>query len=505
MKLIDHFLNSITMYRLVLYVLIFLLCVATVLSAFKILPYNPLDILFSTIFLVTISWLTNIVFAKVWQVPTNVESVYITALILALIISPQVNIDNFFLMFWAGVLSQASKYILAINKKHLFNPAAIAVVITAIFANQSANWWVGSSSMFWFVLLSGLLVVRKIQRTDLVFSFLLSSLVIIATGSIFKGIAPNVILQKTLFDTPILFFAFIMLTEPLTTPPTNFTQSIYGLFTGILFYPQIHLGSFYTTPELALCIANIYAYLASPKSKLLLKFKQKIRLTADTYNFVFTGNTNFHYKPGQYMEFTLPHDQPDNRGNRRYFTLASSPTEPDIQLGIKFYENSSSFKKSLLNLKPDQNVLAAQLSGDFVLPKDKNKKYIFVAGGIGITPFRSMLKYLSDHHEHRDIILIYTNKNTDDIAYKDELDRAAADTGIKIIYVLTDTKNIPNTWNGLRGRVDPETIKSIIPDYLDRTFYISGPHSMVTSFETILVKMKLRKNQIKTDFFPGFV
>src|SRR4051812_37121027 len=137
LELIDGYLNKITMYRLVLYYLILLVVQAVVLSLFKLLPYNFFDIIFSSLFLVVVCFGANELFAKVFEIPANVESVHISALILALIISPGHSLQNYVFLFWAGLLAMASKYILAIYKKHLFNPVAFSVALTAFTISKS--------------------------------------------------------------------------------------------------------------------------------------------------------------------------------------------------------------------------------------------------------------------------------------------------------------------------------------------------------------------------------
>jgi ferredoxin-NADP reductase len=272
-----------------------------------------------------------------------------------------------------------------------------------------------------------------------------------------------------------------------------------------LFAPQIHIGSVYSTPELALLIGNIYSYIVSPKKKLLLTLKQKIRLAPTVYNFVFATDTTMKFTPGQYLEWTLQHEKPDNRGNRRYFTIASSPTEKEIIMGVKFYNPASSYKQSMLGMKTGTKILAGQLSGDFTLPKNPQEKSVFIAGGIGITPFRSMVKYLIDTKQKRDIVLMYSNKISEDVVYKDLFDQAAQQIGLKPLYTLTDTNQIPPNWKDQTGTIDAAMIAKEVPDYRDRTFYISGPHGMVTAFEQTLSQMGIKKSRIKTDFFPGFV
>src|ERR1035437_5118568 len=164
-KKIDDFLNKITMYRVVLYGLLLIDLAAIILSLFHILPDSPLAILFSTLFITTICLAVNMIFAWAYNAPTNTESVYITGIILALIITPISNPNDlqfFSIAIWASVIAMASKYLLAINKKHVFNPVAISVAITALALNQSASWWVGTSSLSIFVLIVGLRIIRKI-------------------------------------------------------------------------------------------------------------------------------------------------------------------------------------------------------------------------------------------------------------------------------------------------------------------------------------------------------
>jgi glycine betaine catabolism B len=536
---IDNLLNRITMYRLMLYYLLALIAIAVIFGAIGILPYNPLAIIVSMFLFIGACWIVNWAFAAALKVPANVESVYITAFILTLIITPisfSTSGNGLTLGFGAGLLfialaslfAMASKYILAINRKHIFNPAAVAVVITAFAFGQYASWWAGGNlPLLAFVVIGGLLVVRKIQRFDLVIAFAIAALAsCIATNFPYD---PLVIIQKAFVHTSLLFVAFVMITEPLTTPPTRGLRIAYGAIVGALFSPLVHFGSIYSTPELALIVGNIFAYIVSPKIKYALTFRDKKEIGTDTYDFAFTpsGGTNstaksnnekiMKFTPGQYMEFTLPGDGADLRGNRRYFTVASSPTESTFHLGVKFYGDaatgvgSSTFKKKMLALQPGDRMMAGQLAGDFTLPRDlgKNggggKKFVFIAGGIGITPFRSMIKYLSDHAEEKDgvsknvdarpdIVLLYSNRTAREIAYREVFDEAARTIGLKTVYVNTATD----------GRIDAERIEREIPDYRERMFYISGTRAMVVTFEKALHDLGIPRTHVKTDFFPGF-
>jgi ferredoxin-NADP reductase len=312
-------------------------------------------------------------------------------------------------------------------------------------------------------------------------------------------------LQETLTTSAMFFLGFVMLTEPLTTPPTTKKQTWYAVLTGILFPPQFHILSLYSTPELALIAGNIFSYIISPKAKLFPTLKQKLRITPDSADFVFNPNRKkFAYEPGQYMEWTLPHEATDSRGNRRYFTLASSPTEPDIRIGIKFYDRSSSYKEALIEIDRETPIVAAQIAGDFVMPKDPKQKLVFVAGGIGVTPYRSMVKYLLDTKEKRDITLLYSAKTTDDFAYKDVFEQASKELGLNVIYCITDKTRAISDERIRLGRINAEMVKEEVPDYQERVFYISGTQPMVKAMRGILANLGVPSHQIKVDYFSGY-
>jgi len=376
------------------------------------------------------------------------------------------------------------------------------VALTALVLNQSASWWIGTLSMLPFVLFGGSLIVRKIRRSDLVWSFLAVALIFIVWFGFQRGGSPLTVLTKALADSPILFFAFIMLTEPLTVPPTKLLRVVYGAFTGLLFVPSVHIGSIYSTPELALLVGNIFSYLVSPKEKLFLTLNKIDQAASDVYDFMFTSDAKLKFKPGQYLEWTLAHPRSDSRGNRRYFTIASSPTEKSIRMGVKFYPDASSFKRRLGSMQIGNKIIASQLAGDFTLPKNTEQKLAFIAGGIGITPFRSMIKYMLDTNQRRPIVMIYSNKTSADIAYKEIFDQAEKQLEIKTIYAMTGES--AQGRDGFVGKVDGQTIEREIPDFMERAFYLSGPNSMVVAFEEILKKLGVKKSHIKKDYFPGF-
>lgn len=504
LKYIDSLLNSITMYKLVLYCLIALSALSIVFGFTGILPFSGIAFAFLLILLLAVCYLTQQVFDRLFHAVSNSESYLITAFILFFILSPILSLTDVFVTMAVGVIAIASKFVLAVDKKHIFNPAAIAVLIAGLFGFGNGIWWVGSAVMLPFVYMVGFLVVRKIRRFQLLFSFIVCALLSTILFNIRNGLTIDQSLSFINFSSPLIFFGTIMLTEPATTPPRKKRYMTYAAFVGILFGAQFHIGPFFASPELALVIGNIFSYIMSPKKKLFLHLSKMNKLSQNVYEFVFVKNNAFSYLPGQYLEWTVPHTHVDLRGNRRYFTIASSPTENTIKLGVKISEKGSSFKKALVNLPTSTTVIGGQLAGDFVLPENKSKKLVFIAGGIGITPFRSMIQYLIDTNEKRDIVLFYTSSTPQEFVYGDILTEAEKKLGIKTIYVITNPKNAPGNWKGSIGYLSQGLLKQTVPDFKERVYYLSGPNSMVEGYKKLLHEVGIPLHKIVTDYFPGF-
>lgn len=507
MKIIDRYLNAITMYRLTLYYLIFLVVISSLAGFFGILPYNGSDILLSSFIAIITCWVANYVFAKIFGATTNIESVFITALILVVIFPVKFPI-NFLPLIVLSLLAMGSKYLLTIEKRHVFNPAAIAVLMLSLLSPQhSATWWIGTPIMFVPVLLGGLLLSRKVRREGLIVSFLLTFLALSAVASIMHtGTFTSIITmwQRGFGSSAVLFFSFVMLTEPLTSPSTKKLQRIYGVIVGILYTtPLLRVSALVFTPEMALIAGNIFSYIVSPKYRLILPLLRKVKISPDTFVFVFDKVKKFDFSPGQYLEWTLPHPHSDSRGNRRYFSIVSAPHE-NLMIAVKFYEPSSSYKKALLALENGAEVIATSLSGDFVMPKDFVSPLVFIAGGVGIAPFRSMLEDIVERKKQVNVILVFANKRKEDIVFQDTFEKAK-EFGVRTVFVLTDSEAVPPDWTGHVGHIDDKIIRQQIPDYSKRLFYISGPQLMVQNFEKILLGMGVNNKNLKLDYFPGYI
>lgn len=495
LKPIDTFLNNITMYRLMLYGLLIEAGYAIVLAIFGRIFISPVHMVISLVTFLVFSYGANRVFGKITHAAVNAESVFITALLLFFVFDPNTSsFTQIALLAIAAVLAQVSKYALAFREQHLFNPVAVSAVVFGVIGIPMVTWWVATPWMFPVALVFGLMVVRKIRRFEEVGAFTAAAMVL----ALWHGVS----IVSLFLSWPLVFFATMMLTEPRTAPAMKREQILFGAGIGVLFVSGFSIGNFSMTPELALMIGNAFAFFVSAKQVLRLRLKSMTCETNQICHFVFTPDQPVHFEPGQYLEWTLPLQKTDSRGNRRYFTIASAPSDSEVHLGIRVdHAHASQFKQQLLAMKPGDELIASHLAGGFTLPKDSNKKLVFVAGGIGVTPFRSMIRELAAKKEKRNIKLFYCANTENDFAYKEEFDQVCDQIGMCSICVVAK----PGTgWQGRSGFITKEVIEQEVPDYKERTFYFSGPPMMVQNYVKLVKSMGVPRKQIKTDYFPGF-
>ncbi|MFZ2560689.1 MAG: hypothetical protein WAW91_03660 [Candidatus Nanoperiomorbaceae bacterium] len=486
-KLIDR----VTMYQLLLYYLVAILLLAAFLGSIGVIAYSPFAILGSAAVTVIVAYVTNCIFAWAYEAPSNPLSAVLTALILALIITPSQSIDGLSFIIIASGVAVASKYILAIKHQHIFNPAAIAVVLTSFLAGDSASWWVGSTALAPLVIIGGIVLVKKVRKLRMVGLFILLALVSTFVFASLAGKNGLITIQTAIAHSSLFFLAFAMLTEPLTSPSIWRQQILYVLIVGLLFSPSFNIFGFYFTPELALALGNIFAFWAGHKAKTMIRLTARNVYGKHTEDVTFTPAQPLAYKPGQYVDITMPHAHADSRGIRRTFTLASSPTEKDLRFGIRYYEPSSSFKTAFRLAPVNLFASVGNVGGEFTLPNDKSRKIAFIAGGIGVTPYRSMIKYLSDTNDRRDVVLLYGERNRDDITYANVFETARSKIDTRTNYIIGAT-------------IDGDCIQKYIPDFNDRLFYLSGPQTMVAGIKKTLLRLGVRRHNIKTDYFSGY-
>ena len=215
---------------------------------------------------------------------------------------------------------------------------------------------------------------------------------------------------------------------------------------------------------------------------------EKNEISTQIFSFVFKADIKLKWKAGQYLIYSLEHKNKDLRGKMRFFTISSSPFENYPAITTKIVKASSSFKKALNNLKIGDEILAKGPDGDFVI-NSKSKKFIFIAGGIGITPFISIIRQLNFKKNIINVTLLYSGK-TDDLPFKNELEKISKNhKEFRIKYFIDK-------------RVDKKALQKFIN--IQNTFYVSGPGPMVEAMQKLLIELGINKENIKEDYFSGY-
>lgn len=214
--------------------------------------------------------------------------------------------------------------------------------------------------------------------------------------------------------------------------------------------------------------------------------------------FWFRPEPGLRYEPGQFIELYLPHAPADERGERREFSLSSSPHEPLLAITTNFdFENGSTFKRELRNLKPGERVAVNEPMGDFVLPKDTSIPLVFVAAGIGSAPYASIVRWLLARNERRDIQLIYSVSKPDDFLFMDEWQAY----GLKFTPIVTR----PDAeWTELTGHISAGRIIELAGPLQDKLTYLAGPQSMIEPIFDDLLATGLTRSEVLLDYFSGY-
>jgi glycine betaine catabolism B len=258
---------------------------------------------------------------------------------------------------------------------------------------------------------------------------------------------------------------------------------------------------------------------------LTLTKKEKLEGT-DIVTFKFAKNEYPEYKAGQFAFFPLDIVNNDSKGPVRHFSLASSPTEDVLIMSTRIRD--SPYKQRLSTIQEGVEVNVSKAQGNFVLHDDYSKPAVFLSGGIGVTSFRSMIKYATDKQLPLKITMFDSNRNQRNILYKNEFDKwVAQNQNLKILYTITEeeekgkeqeqygTKDNSSSaiekrgnWNGERGRIDRTLIERHVSkdEISSAIFYICGPPGMINALnENLLQKhFQIPERRIKVEEFTGY-
>jgi NAD(P)H-flavin reductase len=238
-------------------------------------------------------------------------------------------------------------------------------------------------------------------------------------------------------------------------------------------------------------------------SKTRAKIEEKREVAKGTLLVIFDLlGEEFDYRPGQYfwVELLDPPYQ-DEKGPRRHISAVTSPTERGV-IGLCTRIRDSAFKRSLAELPLGAEVEVEPPKGKFVLPEDVSRPLVFVAGGIGITPFRSMLRYIQDEGLPHRVTLIYSNRDRKSAAFLDELEEIErSNPNVRLIVTMTNDDG----WTGERRRVDASFFEEYLGGELsDARYMVAGPPAMAKAATEELQKAGVDEQLISTDSFTGY-
>lgn len=235
-----------------------------------------------------------------------------------------------------------------------------------------------------------------------------------------------------------------------------------------------------------------------------LILKQKKLEAQDIWSFIFDKPEDLTFQAGQFLQLFVPHENPDDRGIKRYFTVAASPSEDFLMITTKIIKESSTFKRALFDSEIGTTFEAAEPSGPFVLP-EQIIPCVLIAGGIGVTPYRSMVKFAADKKLPLPLKLVYANKTPQETAYFDFFKTLEKEnSNFSVFYTMTEKEEAKIRWEGRVGRIDESLIKEVAGELDKNLYYISGPQPMVDANHELLSRMGIAKDLIRLDYFPGY-
>jgi len=235
-----------------------------------------------------------------------------------------------------------------------------------------------------------------------------------------------------------------------------------------------------------------------------LKLKARHIVAEETMTFDFEKPAGFSYVAGQAGDWILQHPaKTDNEGNKRSFTLSSAPYEDDLFFTTRLRE--SAFKENLQSVPLGTELEFDGPWGELTLHENAAVPAVFLTGGIGVTPFRSIvLQWAHDRLEHS-LFLFYSNRRPEDAAFLDEMQAVAKQrSNFTFMPTMTEMEKSKMPWSGARGFIDEAMLRSTIADLNRPIYYLSGPPKMVEAMQKLLKESGVNQERVRTETFDGY-
>lgn len=235
-----------------------------------------------------------------------------------------------------------------------------------------------------------------------------------------------------------------------------------------------------------------------------LTLTRKETVAEGTLALYFEKPDGFTFTAGQCAKWQL-NDPPqtDDEGNSRYFTLASTPDEPELMLATRIRD--SAFKQVLSSLEPGATLTLKGPYGDFILPDDAKRNLVFITGGIGITPVRSMMLHAIANKLPQRMTLFYANRRPEDAAFLDELTQACAHSAnATLVATMSQAAQSSVPWQGEQGYVDQAMLARHLSDIKEPIYYLDGPPELVAAMKDLLDQAGVDVDQVRSEEFAGY-
>ncbi len=254
---------------------------------------------------------------------------------------------------------------------------------------------------------------------------------------------------------------------------------------------------------------RLFNYRLQEKNELMAKLtfllSERKQLAEATMSFRFDlAGQSFPFQPGQFVRVGLPNPpHPDPKGNARSFSIASAPSDPFLLIACRM--TGSAFKTSLAEVPLGTPVTVSGPAGSFILNPDSSAPVALFAGGIGITPFRSMIQHARNQKPARPLTLVYANRCPEQAAFLEELEAwGRNDSSFRLLATMTQPEHSKAGWNGPTGYVDLAFLRQHLPELPLGGCYVAGPPRFVSAVSQALREAGLAQDRLRTDEFTGY-
>ncbi len=235
-----------------------------------------------------------------------------------------------------------------------------------------------------------------------------------------------------------------------------------------------------------------------------IRLIRRIDVAEGTSAFAFERPAGFEFKAGQSGDFTLLNPpETDGEGNTRAFSIASPPYEPELMITTRM--RNTAFKRVLGSLKSGSELALEGPFGAMTLHNNTNRPAVFLAGGIGITPFRSMILRASHERLPHKITLFYANRTPEAAAFLDELyEQQKRNANFKFVATVDERGKSVQDWKGETGHIDKNMVNKYVSTLNGPIYYLAGPPSMVSAMQKMLNEAGGDDDDIKLEAFAGY-